>query len=329
METKRRWRAWVALCAFAAMLGCGASPGDPLDDPLALPPGVTVTTAAPAPPRSATAAAPSTTVAPATSVATADAEARLQPGDRPVVFRPESQVPADVQRFVIETLDWVHADAGDSGPLTIHAYSDEESYVAAQLSELRLPPEEGHRRVAAGESAYTAEGGNIWLYLPNLQKRSELNQRMALIHEYEHTLQFWQAQLRLQSSASTGPFFVPRWMVEGCADYLAVRVGGRRRLLDERRARDSVVTRAKATGEPLESSETGGKASVLGGDGEAYTLGWLGCERLAQRSGEDAVAHGFWLSLAKRWDWRASFAEVFGETPAAFYAEFAEFRATL
>jgi hypothetical protein len=238
-------------------------------------------------------------------------------------------VPADVQRFVIETLGWIHADAGDSGPLTIHAYSDEESYVAAQLSELRLPAEEGRRRVAAGESAYTAPGGNIWLYLPNFQKRSELNQRMGLIHEYEHTLQFWQAQLRFQSSAPAAAYFVPRWMVEGCADYLAVGFGGRRRLLDEGRARDSVVTRARATDEPLDSTETGGKSSVLGGEGEAYTLGWLACERLAQRSGDDAVAHGFWLSLAKLRDWRASFAEVFGETAADFYAEFAEFRATL
>jgi len=117
--------------------------------------------------------------------------------------------------------------------------------------------------------------------------------------------------------------------VEGCAEYLAVKDTGRRRLIDDVRQRESIVGRARTSTEPLEGLETGGEASFRGGTGEAYTVGWLGCERLAALKGEDAVAHGFWLSFAKQREWHAAFAEAFGLTPAAFYADFATYRTTL
>jgi hypothetical protein len=152
---------------------------------------------------------------------------------------------------------------------------------------------------------------------------------VALFHEYAHTLQQWQADIRFQSVAPDERSFVPRWIVEGCAEYLAVKATGRRRLIDEAKARAAIVAQAKTSTERLEALETGGEASFRGGTGEAYTVGWLGCERLALVKGEDGVSHGFWLSFAKLRDWQKAFADVFGETPAAFYADFATFRATL
>lgn len=258
-----------------------------------------------------------------------DDVARLQPGDRPVRFRLDTAVSDDMQTFIVETLGWVHADLGDSGPLTIHVYSDEERFVTAYTGEFGISAADARRQMAAGETAFASPGGHIWIYLTNFEERPVLSRRIALFHEYTHTLQHWQAEVAFQSKVSAERSFIPRWLVEGCAEYLAVKAAGRRRLVDEAKGRAAIVERARASDESLEAAETGGEASFLGGTGDAYVLGWLGCERLATAKGEDAVAHGFWLAYAKRRDWNAAFADTFGMTPAAFYTDFAAFRATL
>lgn len=325
MRVRRRWRAVAAVLALVTAAACGGH-GNPSDDPLALPPGATSTLA---PARTSPAPAPATTAPAAVSDANTLDDVRLQPGDRPVQFRRDPQVTDDVLRFIVETLRWVHTDLGDSGPLIVHVYSDEDASVTAHVADLGIPEAEARRRLTAGETAFTSPGGHIWIYLPNFQSRSEVNRRLAVFHEYVHTLQYWQSEVTFQSGAPQARFFMPRWIVEGCAEYLAVKDTARRRLIDERKVREVVVTRAKMSAEPLDAIETGGKASVLGGEGEAYTLGWLGCERLAQSSGEDAVAHRFWLAFARLREWKAAFADAFGRTPADFYADFEAFRATL
>jgi hypothetical protein len=294
MRTRRRWRALVAIAALVAVARCGGGGGDKgaLDEPV-------------------------------------EDVARLQPGDRPVRFRLDTAVSDDMQRFVVETLGWVHADLGDSGPLTVHVYSDEEHFVTAYTNDFGISAADARRQLAAGETAFASPGGHIWIYLTNFDRGPEINRRMALFHEYAHSVQMWQADIRFQSRVPDERSFVPRWMVEGCAEYLAVKAAGRRQLIDDGRQRAVVVGRAKTSTEPLEAAETGGEASFLGGQSESYTLGWLGCERLALAKGEDAVAHAFWLSFAKRREWQAAFTDAFGLTPAAFYADFATFRTTL
>src|SRR4051794_6385572 len=78
MRTRRRWSAVFVALMLVAGAGCGGGGGDSsLDEP-------------------------------------AEDVARLQPGDRPVRFRLDTDVPDDVQRFVVETLGWAHTDLGDS-----------------------------------------------------------------------------------------------------------------------------------------------------------------------------------------------------------------------
>jgi hypothetical protein len=256
---------------------------------------------------------------------------RLQPGDRPVRFRLGTEVSAETQRFIVETLGWAHVDLGDSGPLTIHVYSDEERYLAAYTGEFGISIADARAQLAGGKTASAGTGGHIWIYLTNFDRRPVIGRQMALFHEYAHSAQFWKAEIRFQSDEPAERSFMPRWIVEGCAEYLAVTAAGRRGMIDEGRQRTAVVARAKRSTEPLEAIEIGGEAAFLGGEGqgEAYTLGWLGCERLAAQKGEDTVAHAFWQSFAKQRDWQKAFTESFGVTPVAFYADFAAFRATL
>jgi hypothetical protein len=80
MTTGRRWRALVTAVAMAVSAGCGGgSDSSGLGEPV-------------------------------------EDVVRLQPGDRPVRFRLDTEVSAETQRFIVETLGWAHVDLGDSGP---------------------------------------------------------------------------------------------------------------------------------------------------------------------------------------------------------------------
>lgn len=256
--------------------------------------------------------------------------ARLQPGDRPVRFRLDTAVAPEVTRFTVETLGWAHTDLGDSGPLTVHVYSDEDHFVAAYTGEFAISPAEARRQLADGQLAFASPGGHVWLYLPNYDTATADERRHVLFHEYVHTLQEWLAEVRFQSEERGERSFVPRWLIEGCAEYLAVGAGAKRGFVDADRQRANTVLRAKkSAGAPLSAFETAGEAGFLGGSGDAYTLGWLACESLATAHGPGSVTRGFWVSLASKRDWQQAFVATFGLTPATFYADFEAFRATL
>ena len=244
---------------------------------------------------------------------------RLQPGDRPVRFRLDTEVSEAIRQSIVETLAWAHADLGDSGPITMHVYSDEEHFVTAYTAEYGISPAEARQELDGGQTAFVSPGGHMWIYLPNYLDVPEGFRRAALFHEYVHTVQDWEAEIRFQSEAPNERSFVPRWLVEGCAEYISVQAGAKRGFVDADEERAYVLSQVQGSKTTLESLESGGEASFLGGSGEAYTVGWLGCERLAARSGIDKVLHGFWLTMAKTRDWRQAFTETFGLTPAAFY----------
>jgi hypothetical protein len=289
---KRRWRTLVAGVALSALVAaCGGGGGD--------------------------------------SAEPTDDVVRLQPGDRPLRFRLDAAVSDETLRFTVETLTWAHTDLGDSGPLTVHVYSDEEHFVTAYTADFGISIADARDELANGQTAFASPGGHIWIYLGNYEQAPDDVRREALFHEYNHTLQEWQAEVRFQSQDREERSFVPRWMVEGCAEFLAVKAGARRGFVDEELERDIVLYRAADSDEPLAALETAGQAGFIGGSGAAYTVGWLGCERLALTRGEEAVAHGFWLAMAKQRDWKKSFADAFGTTPADFYRDFEAYRATL
>lgn len=255
--------------------------------------------------------------------------ARLQPGDRPVRFRLDTEVSEEVKRSVVETLTWAHTDLGDSGPITLHVYSNEEHFVTAYTAEYGISPADARAELDGGQTAFVSPGGHLWIYLPNYLDVPEGVRRAALFHEYVHSVQDWEAEVRFQSEAPAERSFIPRWLVEGCAEYISIRIGARRGFVDEAAEREYVVGEVRSSGTTLGSLESGGEASFLGGSGEAYTVGWLGCEQLALRRGLDAVLHGFWRSMAKVRDWRQAFVQSFGVSPDDFYRDFGTFRATL
>jgi hypothetical protein len=254
---------------------------------------------------------------------------RLQPGNRPVRFRLDTSVSRETQRFLVETLEWAHVDLGDSGPLTVHVYSDEDHFVDAYTNEFAISTTEARAQLELGQFVFASPGGHVWVYLPNFEADPVPLRRVAIFHEYFHTLQHWLAELRFQSALTQERSFVPRWLVEGSAEYFAVTAGARRGLVDQSEERTFRLELAKESAEPLVAFETAGQAGFLGGGGEAYSVGWLACERLAAQYGPDKLARQFWVSLARLRNWEAAFTEAFGVSPAAFYADFEAYRRTL
>ena len=258
---------------------------------------------------------------------------RLQPGDRPVRFRLDTAVADETKAFLVESLAWAHTDLGDSGPLTIHVYSNADPFVEAYVSDLGISRQVARQELDNGEFAFESPGGHIWIFLPNFDIDPPDERRLTLFHEYFHTVQNWLGVLRLQSEQPLDQSFVPRWLMEGCAEYLAVHAGAARKLVDEAKRRSFVVEDANDVAGRLSDLETGGGAdfanAVNGGPGEAYSLGYLGCERLSQTRGPDSVLRAFWADRATSRDWVKAFTEAFGMSPAAFYADFEAYRATL
>lgn len=259
-----------------------------------------------------------------------DDVARLQPGDRPVRFRLDTSVSPETTRFVVESLQMAHTDLGDSGPLTVHVYGDERRFVAAYTEDFGISAEEAREELAGGLFAFASEGGHIWLYLPNYNDAPEGSRRETLFHEYEHTKQGWQAEVRFQSEEPRERSFIPRWLVEGCAEYVAVKAAWERGFVAEVEARADVLSGALESTEPLRTFETDGGADFVdGGEAGAYTVGWLACERLASVHGADSVLHAFWLSMADTRNWQQAFSAAFGVTPDEFYVDFERYRTTL
>ena len=259
----------------------------------------------------------------------AEEDIRLQPGDRPVRFRLDTAVSDEAKAFLVETLAGAHVELGDSGPLTVHVYSDEDHFVEAYVNEFAISRQEARLELAAGQFAFASPGGHIWIYLPNFEVNPPEERRVTLFHEYFHTVQTWHAELRFQSEKAQEQSFVPRWLVEGCAEYLATRAAGARGFVDEGLIRAFILDLAKEGGEPLVSLETAGGATFIGGSGSAYTVGYLACERLSTTRGPDSVMRQFWVSLANVRNWDRAFVEAFGVTPAVFYADFESYRLTL
>jgi hypothetical protein len=169
-RTRSRWRGIVGVGVVLAVLsGCGGGGGKPAGG--------------------------------ASAADSGDDVAHLQPGNRPVRFRLDAAVTPEEEGFIVETLGWAHTDFGDSGPLTIHVYSDEEHFVVAYTNDFGINPAEARRQLADGQTAFESPGGHIWLYLPNYEDSPVAERRLALFHEYVHTLQEWQAEVRFQSSA--------------------------------------------------------------------------------------------------------------------------------
>lgn len=311
-----------AMVGLTLLLGACAGGGDYVSPAAAPTPGVVPSTSTSTSTSTSSTAPPTTTTtAPApttTSIALAAGvqERRLPTAGSSTVLRYDAGVAASALTTVEDALAIARDEFGDSGPLLVHIYSDVDTFVGAHDPRAQ---QQARDDVEAGSVA-TASGGVIWIYGPHFAEQTVANRPLVVLHEYFHTVQSF------LSSGRSGR--VPLWLREGSARYFEYRGGANHTLTDFSRRRATEV-RVSRPLDPLENFETAGGPMFRGGGGEAYTLGFLATEYLANAAGIDVVKHDFWAALKPGTDWHTVFANSFGVSVDQFYADFAAYRATL
>ena len=135
-----------------------------------------------------------------------------------------------------------------------------------------------------------------------------------LAHEYAHAVQRY-----LAPDGSHGP----AWLAEGVAERWSgqfAEARGGTAYYD--RLRETVVPRAQALGDPLQTLEEQGR--VRGP--LSYSVAELAAAWLVSQAGEEAI-YGYYARRAEHASWEGAFGAVFGFTIAEVYEGFETFRA--
>ena len=152
--------------------------------------------------------------------------------------------------------------------------------------------------------------GSEWQRTP----RSQIP--IIMLHEWYHVVQYsflGCARCHAQVRA------IPEWLIEGSAEYSAARAAQDQRVLFYSFIRRYELFRAGQVATPLQRM---GEASTTA----EYGLSFAAVELLVSKSGPGSLLE-FWQTSGETGRWEAAFPEAFGTTPAAFYRDFARYRA--
>jgi hypothetical protein len=147
----------------------------------------------------------------------------------------------------------------------------------------------------------------------------------TMVHEYYHLVQEELMGRERPASDEQEPF-VPLWLVEGSAEWVAVRVGAAHGLTKYDRARQLYVREVEDNPVPLErfnreDDEEDPDAPDPYED-DPYSVGFLATELLVARHGGEPALERFWVLVGAEADWRAVFRRAFGVSAARFTREF-------
>lgn len=161
---------------------------------------------------------------------------------------------------------------------------------------------------SGGVCAYT--GRRIWKRL--LAGDGARNAEEVVVHELVHVAQ---RELGCVDEPGHQRF---QWLVEGMAVY-----GAREALiLSGRRRRQETDASIRSEGGYRPGLGALKDFETHGGDSAAYQLWHRAVRRLAGEHGGVGALRGFCAEVGKGREWRAAFADAFGLSPGAFYAEF-------
>ena len=307
----------------------------------------TVTTAPPQ--ASTTSLAPPSSTAPVTTTSTLPAAEvpgglvrRIESATSPIVIQHDASVPDYWLQMIVDTLPIGQAELGPSGPVTVHTYSSSDFFVPAYVRIRSVTESSIRDRLPS----FRSEGGpgHIWQYLPNHLTPTDSSPLPAgaagpsppvnLLHEYFHTVQ---AYLSRNIFAS-----YPTWLLEGGADYFSYRLGAEKGLLEsttpgwlnstlsfdqKRRQAISTSKRLPSAAEAFaDQAISGVRASVRT---EAFNIGFLANEYLAERFGDAKTKHDFYVSITPSKEWRQALPDVFELPLDQFFSDFDAYRASL
>lgn len=223
-------------------------------------------------------------------------------------------------------LSTARALQGESGPVTVYAFSTRENYVAAyKLRHGESAGEAAGTRIDNG-AGLEAGFGSIWLYMPRfLASPSPFE---ILYHEHFHAVQNNLIGYAVQSANSDLPEAGPRWLLEGTADYFNYRTSESVGTVSYSSRVSQTKAASRNIGFPLRNYGSIDSAEASGGQANLYRLGFLAADYLASRYGVDTIRRHLWLNLATGEQWQTAFQKTFGVSVESFYSDFEAYRAS-
>ena len=122
--------------------------------------------------------------------------------------------------------------------------------------------------------------------------------------------------------------FPPRWLSLGVDAYATIVYRTETGKESFEAARRRLASLASHVTQPLNGMRTQADVDAAGYIGSVRALSFLAVEQLVRRAGEPALFE-YYEALGDATDWRDPFEAVFGLTPAAFYADFEAYRASV
>lgn len=179
---------------------------------------------------------------------------------------------------------------------------------AAVFSYEATPPPEvcGHAGVTGDIQIFLAS--DCWAPLTEVQRRG------VLVHEAFHTL---------QHQFLRDAYALPRWLMEGSAEYASFDVLNDWGLLDPVSSRSALIAGAAAVSAPLKQLAELRGWNAADEYGRQYNLSTLAVEQLVRGKGWKQVALFLRdIQTSEVSNWRRSFEKVFGRSIQRFYREF-------
>jgi hypothetical protein len=195
---------------------------------------------------------------------------------------------------------------GDPGPMVVQAFTDLDDMVAANVRARGWTEDEWREWWDDGHASALGSAGWIGINLASTLAYFDTTSRAMRVvaHEVGHALEYqW------------GDVDVPEWLLEGGAEWLAVETVEAAGWSDHD-VRGEFLDRAQRWGRPLTDFETEQP------DAGEYSMGWAGCQYLAELAGPDALLDLF-RTVAGGATWQSALHDETGLGPEAFYEGFA------
>lgn len=269
--------------------------------------------------------------APVTTEATTTTLGRIRTQAIPetqVTLRFDADVSPDFLSRVSEYVREAQSQVGDSGPVTLHIYSNLDEYVRENVAVTNRPAERVRSNIQQGGGAEALQK-TMFLYEVTQSARPPDHLRSSVLHEYFHTVQFFRSGYKRAQGGDS-----PRWLFEGTAVYLQLRTaealgynpppaGTSPSYVANKMRRVTNVKRANYG--PLSSFESPGTAAEGGG---AHDLGYIAADFMATNFGVEGLKNEYWAALSPS-EWKTAFSSTFGMPVEQFYADFEAYRSTL
>jgi hypothetical protein len=241
-----------------------------------------------------------------------------------VTFIFDDAVPAANRTLIQEGIAIAQGSFGPVTSMTVRAYTSLDTLMDAYCRLTNIKPDSAAakaQRKGFDDRLYDAFAvmGGMFIYVrDSWVSRSPSYQKQTMLHEYFHVMQY---------DLAKGKALLPKWLVEGSAEYSTYRVAVRLNLLTEEYVANAYPDRVWGLNGQLSSVETSDEVRLEDISG-MYILGYVATEYIEKTYGESLYKKKYWEALGAANNWQDAFRNAFGMPVEDLYNKFEQYRHT-